>query len=179
LVSGVLSNPAVLSRVIFLESLSKTHGLTGLRIGMFFSTNKELYELVQNVDMTVTAGHGHNLSAKMMAFTENPDENDPKFKELHRFWGRERKGLCNYLLNGQYRDLFDEDQSHLHEDQLDEPMGLYLLVKLKPGVTKMDVYKRTGCIGVPSSLKSGQYMRFSVGKITEPTYARYADGAEA
>lgn len=180
LMKGVLSNPAIMKRVIFLESLSKSHGLTGQRIGMFFSANKELHNLVQNMDMAITAGHGHNLSAKMMAYMENPEENDAIFKELHRFWGRERKGLYHYLVkSGNYADLFDEDQSHIQENQLDEPMGLYLLVKLKPGVTKMDIYKKTGCIGVPSQLKTGQYMRFSVGKITEPTYAKYATSAEA
>jgi hypothetical protein len=167
LMKGVLSNPAILNRVIVLESLSKSHGLTGQRIGMFFSANKELHELVQNMDMAITAGHGHNLSAKMMAYMENPEENDAILKELHRFWGRERKGLYNYLIkSGNYADLFDEDQSHIKQDQLDEPMGLYLLVKMKPGVSKMDIYKKTGCIGVPSNLESGNYMRFAVGKIT-------------
>jgi hypothetical protein len=111
----------------------------------------------------------------MMAYMENPEENEPVMKELHRFWGRERHGLYNYLLkSGNYSDLFDEDQSHINEEQLKDPMGLYLLVKLKPGVKKMDVYKQTGCIGVPSVLSGETYMRFSVGKLTEPTYAKYA-----
>jgi len=174
LMSGVLSSPEIMKRVVFIESLSKTHGIPGLRLGMFFSSNKELYDSIQNFDMTGYVCHSHELSALMMAFMENPEDTEKAFKELHRFWGRERKGLFNFLIkSGRFTDLFDKDQSHIIPEQIDDPLGLYLFVKIKPGVTRMQIYSQTGCIGVPTKMDTGMYMRFSVGQIKEPTYAKY------
>lgn len=176
LISGVIKNPRIMNRALFIESLSKTHGITGLRVGMFFSANKELYDAVQNSDMTAYAGHGHRLSALMMAFLDDPNgEYENEFKKLHRFWAAERKGLHDYLIkSGDFSDLFDDNQDHIIQEQLDDPLGLYLFLKLKDGVTKMDIYAKTGCFGVENTIGSGKYMRFAVGKITEPTYSKFA-----
>jgi hypothetical protein len=185
LINGVMSNPKIMDRVIFIESLSKTHGVPGLRVGMFFSANKELYEATQNADMTLFAGHGHQLSALMMAFLDDPDGRyEEAFKELHRFWGRERKGLFEFLIkSGKYKHLFEEDQPQVEQGQLDEPLGLYLDLRMREGVTAMQIYKETGCIGVEHPMNTeddkakgnNKYMRFSVGKITKPTYSKTAE----
>ncbi|MFA7685547.1 MAG: aminotransferase class I/II-fold pyridoxal phosphate-dependent enzyme [Candidatus Gracilibacteria bacterium] len=172
IICGVIGNSAIMDRAIFIESLSKTHGITGHRVGMYFSQNKKIFNMIQNSDTTFTAGHGHFLSALMMAFMEGDEATDEKFKELHRFWARERKGLFNYLVgSGKYNNLFEEQQDHITPEQIDDPLGLYLLLKLKDGVTPMQVWTETGSIGVPTKLDTGLYMRFSVGMLTEETYA--------
>lgn len=176
LMSGIIGNPRIMDRVIFIESLSKTDGITGLRAGIFFSANKELFDTAQNTNMTLFAGSGNHLSPLVMAFLDDPDGNkDAKKKELHRFWAQERKGLFNFLTkDGKYAHLFDDNQEHINLTQLNRPQGLYLDLKMREGVDKMQIYKETGCIGVETSMESGKYMRFAVGKITEPTYSKFA-----
>lgn len=173
LIGRVISNDKIMNRAVFVESLSKTHGITGHRVAMYFAKNKELFNMIQNSDTTFTAGHGHYISALMMAFMSAPPEIEKKFKELHRFWQRERKGLFDNLIgSGKYNHLFEEDQEQIPQEQVDQPLGLYLLLKLKDGVDPVDVYSETGCIGVETKMDTGKYMRFSVGKITEPTYSK-------
>ncbi|MDZ4209667.1 MAG: hypothetical protein U1C56_00650, partial [Candidatus Curtissbacteria bacterium] len=69
-------------------------------------------------------------------------------------------------------NLFDDDQSHIPDSQLEEPLGLYVLLKLKSGVSGIDVLKETGCLGVETSMGEDRYVRFSVGKIKQPTYSK-------
>lgn len=180
MMSGVIKNPTLMDRIIFIESLSKTHGMTGHRLGMCFTQSKELYTDFQNTDNTNLAGHGYAPSSLIEAAMSTTPEVDEKFKDLHRFWQKERLGVYNYLTST-YPDLFDENQSHIDNNgdksQLEEPLGLYVLLKLKPGVDPYQVFYQTGCVGVPSKLATGTYMRFSIGKITKPTFSQYATAA--
>ncbi len=174
LVAGILHDPEVLDRVVFLESFSKTHGFSGERLGTYFSANAEIYEGIQNINMMLSAGNGRQKSALVLALTNPTEAQDQKIQQLHEFWARERKGLYAYLIeSGDFEDLFEEEQDHIEPGQLDEPLGLYVLLKLKPGVSGREVLVQTGCLGVETKLNSGAYIRFSVGKIKEPTYAKY------
>jgi len=176
LMSGVINDPAVLDRIIFVDSFSKTHGFAGVRIGTYFSANPEVYGPVQTVNMTLSAGNGSDKNGTVMALTNPTPEQDRVISELHQFWARERVGLHHYLVgSGRFPHLFDKDQSHIVPEQLQEPLGLYVLIKLKPGVDGKQVLLETACLGVETQMGSGRYMRFAVGKIKTPTYAKYLD----
>lgn len=179
LFAGVINSPEILSRAMFVESFSKTHGLCGERIGAYFSANADIFSPVQNVNMTLAAGNGHFRSAMVQSLCDTTADQEAGIQGLHRFWARERQGLHQYLLgSGKFSELFDQDQSHIHQEDLQDPLGLYLFVKLQPGVTSSDVLYATGCLGVDTPMGSGKYMRFAVGKFTEPTYAKYAPSSQ-
>jgi len=174
LMQGVVNSQAVLSRVIFLESFSKTHGLCGERIGAYFSANRQLFDSHHNVNMILSAGNGRHKSAMVLAIAQTTSSEEEVIHALHRFWQEERLGLYQYLTgNERFCDLFEDSQEHLSPDQLNSPLGLYLFLKLREGVGGKDVLIRTGCLGVVTQMGSGTYIRFSVGKITKPTYARH------
>ncbi|PIR55520.1 hypothetical protein COU74_00675 [Candidatus Peregrinibacteria bacterium CG10_big_fil_rev_8_21_14_0_10_36_19] len=172
LVEGVLSNPSVIDRVVFLDSFSKTHGFCGERIGLYFAANKEVFDPIQTVNMTLSAGNGRYKDALVMAICNSSEERELILQEVHDFWMKERKGLFDKLItSGSFGHLFDEQQLHVVDEQMDEP-GLYLFLKLKEGVTGLDVLKETHCLGVETKMGDGNYIRFAVGKISEPRFSQ-------
>lgn len=174
LLEGVVSDSVVMDRVLFIESLSKTHGVPGKRVGMYFAKNKEFFGRVLNLNMTIAAGNGYDKDALMLAVANATPDKEHAFEELHEFWARERCGLFYYLKQPLFAHLFDDDQSHITPEQLAHPLGLYLFMKLKDSVTYQNVALETGCLGVEDKdMGAGTFIRFSVGKVTEPTYAKY------
>src|SRR5262245_54087046 len=91
--------------------------------------------------------------------------------ELHKFWQEEMQGLCNFLLSEMYRHLFYANQKHITPEDIGSPLGLYLLLKTKPGVKAQDIFMETGALGVDTGLLSGHYVRFAVGGLIKPTYS--------
>ena len=179
LLKDIISDPTVMDRVLFVESLSKTHGIPGKRVGVYFSKNPDIFGKVLNLNMTVSAGNGYDKDALLLAVANSTPEQEKVFKDLHEFWARERRGLFHYLRQPQFSYLFDEDQSHITPEQMENPLGLYLFMKLESGVTYQDVAIATGCLGVEDKdMGAGTFIRFSVGKITEPTYAKYIPEVE-
>jgi aspartate/methionine/tyrosine aminotransferase len=174
LIKGVLERAEILDRIIFLESFSKTHGLCGERCGAYFSANRLLFDEHHSINMTLSAGNGRYKSALALAIAGATEAQEEIIRSLHRFWQRERLGLYHYLVRSrQFGELFADEQGHLRPDQLEATLGLYLFLKLRDGVSGKDVLIRTGCLGVETPMASGNYIRFAVGKITEPTYARF------
>ena len=172
ILAGVIGNPEVRERVIFVESFSKTHGVCGERVGAFFSANPKLFNPPMNVVMQDTAGMPRFTDAQIRAFSTATPEQNAVIKQLHKFWAAERHGLYNHLIrNGNYTDLFHENQSHIIPADIEHPTGLYILPRLKPGVDQKKVLLRTKGLGVETKMGSGDYMRFSVGKLTVPTYS--------
>lgn len=176
LIAGIIHVPEVLNRVVFIESFSKTHGFSGERLGAYFSANPDIYNGIQNVNMMLSAGNGRQKSALVLALTNPTEEQTATIIRLHEFWARERMGLYAYLMkNESFSDLFEPEQHHLRPEQLEGTLGLYVLLKLKQGVDGKRVLLETGCLGVETKMPSGNYIRFSVGKIKTPTYARYLE----
>lgn len=179
----MLNDERILQRVVFVESFSKSHGFCGFRAGTYFSYNDALFQQILGYDRIISQGHGLDKSAFIQAVCDTNDAREARIQQLRQFWGRERLGLYHYLMDHRFRDLFDEDQCHLTNEQLNDPentTSIYLTLKLKPGVTIPQVGSATGCLGFPcNTMKSGPYIRFSVGVLTEPTYAKYIPEAVA
>ena len=173
LLHGIIRSPAILNRIVFVESLSKTHGICGERVGAFFSSNERIYGGIQTLNMTFTAGNGRQKEAMFMAAANATEEEEDAILRLHEFWRDEKVGLYEHLIkSGKFKNIFDENQQHVDEDQLNEPGGLYLFLKLKPGIGAQQVAQETGCLGVESKMATGAYIRFSVGTLTGPTYSK-------
>lgn len=174
LFANIIQTPEILDRVIFVESFSKTHGLCGERLGSFMASNPDVFTGPMNANMKLSAGNGHSRSALVRALCDTSADQEQAMRSLHEFWANERRGLYQYLIgNGDFTEIFDPDQSHITEEDLRDPLGLYLFVKLRPGVEVQNVLLATGCLGVFTQMGSGTYMRLSVGKFTKPTFAKY------
>lgn len=177
LLHGIISSPAILDRIVFVESLSKTHGICGERVGAFFAANKSIYGGIQTLNMTFTAGNGRQKETMFMAAADATDEEENTISRLHEFWRDEKVGLYEHLIkSGKFENIFDKNQQHIDENQLKEPGGLYLFLKLKPGISAQQVAQETGCLGVEAKMTTGSYIRFSVGTLTEPTYSKKPAG---
>lgn len=173
---GILNDKAVLDRIVFVESFSKTHGFCGLRAGTYFCYNDDLYDQILSYDARISQGHGIDKAAFVKAVCDTTLEREAAFEKLRKFWGEERYGLYQYLIKSdKFNNLFHSDQSHLLSEQLEDTTTIYLTLRLKDEtVTAADVVSETGAWGVISKdIASGRYIRFSVGVLTKETYAQY------
>jgi hypothetical protein len=84
---------------------------------------------------------------------------------------QERRGLYTYLLQPKFSHLFHSSQQHLHPEDLDNSLGLYVTLKTNEGVKAQDIFMDTGALGVDTPLLSGHYIRFAVGSLLRPTYS--------
>lgn len=170
LMKPIFEDAKLCKNVIVLESFSKTHGLCGERIGCFFTPNKDLYTVLQNYNTTVSSGNGRYKDALALTLATPTEEEVTTVKKLHRFWAQERAGLYNYLMSEKFAEIFERKQPHLSQDQLTEPLGIYIFLKLKKGVDLREVFKQTKCLGVEVDMGSGKYVRFAVCKLKEKTF---------
>lgn len=69
-----------------------------------------------------------------MALGNSSKEDREGVSSLHEFWMRERKGLFNYLSSEKFKDLFEEKQPHITSDDMEKPLGLYIVLKTKLGI---------------------------------------------
>jgi|GEM_PF-2284606 len=198
LLQAVWDSPAA-PQVVFIDSLSKTHGLCNLRIADAFSIDKDdanpaefqtdpkvkpsketFFSFLQKKNMEVGAGNGIDKDALWMALGSYDNEELALFDELHQLWAAELKALYEKLIaNGDFDHLFDQ-QEHIIESDLENPGGLYLFLKLKDGVDPNQVVIETSCFGVPTKMlnpntgvKDVQYVRYSVGRTTEPVFSNF------
>lgn len=170
LMQPVLHNEIIRKQIFFVDSLSKSHGVPGYRAGFCFTENEEVFASLRGDDLLMSAGRGVPLSALISATAQMTEAEKKAIEVLHEHWGRKRKRLHEELIQSRkYHEIFADEQEHIRLEDLEEPMGLYLFLKLKPGVTAKDVAIRTGIMGVDVTLgkdEQGQdirYMRFSVG----------------
>lgn len=162
---------AAVDRLVFLESLSKSHGLCRERLGMYFSTNARLFTDLHTAAMAFSAGPGLVKDLQFAAVAASTAQEKRGVEELHLFWRDERRALVRFLLQPTFADLFAAEQPHVHHD-LDEPCTLYVLLRARENVKASLVFERTGICGVDTPLRSGHYVRFAVGMLKEPVFSR-------
>lgn len=171
--SGIANNDRVLNNAYFLESFSKSHGLCRERLAITFTKNPELFKKCHEATIGFSAGDAQFKNFQLMALAQMPDDKEAAIRNMHVFWANERYGLYKYLMNHpKAKDLFEENQEHIDMQDLKGPCGLYVLLKVKPGITGKDVLIQTGALGVEVKLASGTYIRFSVGTVTKPTFSK-------
>ncbi len=171
LFADLWSRSAALNRVVFLESLSKSHGLCRERLGMYFSVNHKLFTDLHTANMGFSAGPGQIKDLQFAAVASAAPVDKQGIEDLHLFWRDERKGLVKFLLQPQFADLFEASQPHIQSEDLDNPCTLYVLLRTREGVKSSAVFERTGALGVDTPLKSGHYIRFALGMMKQPFFS--------
>jgi len=166
----VLNDPEIMKRVIIIDSYSKTHSVPEERTGVIMSANDTLFGTVSNHDKATTQGSPIYHSGLVKALHSRPVDSPNRdragmFKDMQRLRRNEVAGLIRFLRS--FPELFDDDQSHLGDAK-----GIYAFLKLRPGVSALDVAAKTGCLGIPFNFKSGTYIRLATGRIMEPTYSK-------
>lgn len=156
----IIARPDILSRVMFVESFSKSHGLCRERLGCYFSLNAGLFKALHVANISFSAGPGETKGNNLLLFfnlfletrfsslsfgfffllldyqfqalgeTVMNEESKQGIADLHNFWQKERAGLF-YFLTGNFPYLFDEKQLHITQDDLESALGLYILLKTK------------------------------------------------
>jgi hypothetical protein len=170
--SGIADNKDILNRIIFIESFSKSHGLCNERLGLYFSFNEILFTELHTANITYSAGPGTMKDYQFLTLGNLPEDINKGVSDLHWFWRKERKGLFKFLMSDKYSHLFERDQIHISEDNLEKPCTLYILLKVKEGIKAQYVFENTGVLGVDTPLKSGHYIRFSVGTLKNPVFSK-------
>ena len=171
LLKGLWDVPEALNRVVFLESLSKSHGLCRERLGMYFSTNAKLFTSLHTANMGFSAGPGQMKDLQFAAVAGSTVADKQGVDDLHVFWRDERKALVRFLMQPQFGDLFEAQQPHIQAEDLDNPCTLYVLLRVRDGVKSNAIFERTGALGVDTPLKSGHYVRFALGMMKQPFFS--------
>jgi len=172
LFSKVARDENVLNNVLFIDSYSKSHGLCRERLGFYFSYNDALFTKALRGAMAFSGGPGLTKDFQFSAIASMTPEESQGIEDLHSFWQKERLGLYNYLMQPQFSHLFEEKQDHIEMSDLENKLGLYVLMKLKKGVTAKDAFEASGALGVETPLASGTYVRYSLGVMKDPKYSK-------
>jgi len=172
LFSGIVNSKKLMNRIIFLDSFSKSHGLCNERLGIYFSVNEDIFTDIHTANITYSAGPGVIKDFQFKVLGNMPKELNKGISDLHWFWGSERKGLVKYLTQDKFKHLFEKEQVHIRDEDLDRPCTLYISLKTKEGIKAQQVFETTGALGVDTKFKSGHYIRFSVGTLTRPVYSK-------
>ncbi|MCT4617183.1 MAG: pyridoxal phosphate-dependent aminotransferase [Candidatus Gracilibacteria bacterium] len=155
----IFNDKKVLNRIIFIESFSKSLGLTGLRIGTLFTYNDNLFIEMQKSASATTAGYSKLPSLYLKGLLQNKTD-IINLKEIYNYWSEIRLQTYDYFKEN-FSHLFDIDNSLVPEER----EGLYLFLKLKDGIKEEEVYIETGVIGVGVDLSDGTYIRYSMGLV--------------
>lgn len=167
----VVFRSPTLSQTVFLESLSKSHGLCRERLGLYFTSDLQLFTRLHAANIGFSAGPGLVKDFQFAAVAASTAADKRGIDSLHLFWRDERRALVQFLLQNKFSDLFESEQPHLQREDLENPCTLYILLKTRPGVTSNKVFERTGALGVDTVLGSGHYVRYAVGMLTGPVYS--------
>jgi len=173
LLKGLAGSPELLEHIVFVESVSKSHGLCRERLGIYFSANEKLFTRLHTANIAFSAGPGVYKDYQFLSIGNSSPVDKQGVSDLHHFWQKERKGVVNFLLNGRHSGLFAPQQKHIVSADLDNPCTLYVLLKTASGVKAQDIFVNTGALGVDTPMLSGHHVRFSMGTVREPTYSKF------
>jgi aspartate/methionine/tyrosine aminotransferase len=157
----ILSNTPLLERIIFTESLSKTLGTTGLRLGWSWTTNVEFSRELKKYTAITKAWYSKLLDQFTIQLLSNPNIFDFQ-NRVYEFWSRERLGFLSHM-KSHFPELFDLDSSPSITDR----EGIYVLLKIQGSHTKEVIFAETGIIGVGITLSDGEYIRYAFGNVKE------------
>lgn len=162
--SEIVLNSVHRESFIFTESLSKTLGMTGIRIGWSWTYNADFAESIRKYTTLMKAWHSRLHDAFTVKLLDH--EGILAFQQsISLIWSDLRKNFLIYMKH-QYAYFFDFSMSpHFHERD-----GLYILLKLQKGYTAQELFSETGIIGVSLSLSDGDYVRYSFGCVSPEAF---------
>ncbi len=155
----IFTNPTILNRVIFTESISKTLGTTGIRLGWTWTVNQEFSDELRKYTTLTKAGFSKILDEFAINLLENPSIIDFQ-NQVYEFWSRERMKFVNSM-ETQFPELFDFESS----PSISHREWIYVLLKLQENYSFEEVFATTGIIGVGIELSDGKYIRYAFGNV--------------
>jgi len=151
--------PEVLRQCIFVSSLSKTHSLTGDRLGWVSVGGEELAPLLAPAWTNSTAALPGEWQLRFMAYLDLFRERPWLEEKLRRLYALRRTRLIDQL------QRLDAEYHLFRQVHLDDRTTVYNWSQLRPGEDVFSLFEKTGIAGVPGSGfgYSDEYVRLSVG----------------
>lgn len=155
----IFSDTWLLERIIFTESISKTLGTTGIRLGWTWTLNSHISNEIKKYTSLTKAWFSKILDEFAINLLENPEILDFQ-NEVYEFWSWQRMWFLRYM-KANYHDLFDFDSS----PEISDREGIYILLKIRWVISKEEIFAQTGIIGVGIALSDGNYIRYAFGNV--------------
>ncbi len=155
------ARPEVLKQTVFVSSLSKTHSLTGERMGWVTVGDAALAQQVTPAWTNSTASLPGEWQLRFMAYLDLFRERPWLEQKLHALYALRRAHLQEQLRH------LDETHHLFARINLDDHTTVYNWSELRPGEDVFSLFEKTGIAGVPGSGfgYSDAYVRLSVGVV--------------
>jgi len=137
----IFENTHMLERIIFLESLSKTLGATGIRIGWTWSLNPLFSENIKKTVILKKAGFSKVLDGLAVRLLSDMERIDMFQEGVYDFWSAQRLKFVEYIREN-HPHFFDFEASPPVYDR----QGIYVLLKVRDGYDIQDIFAETGMI---------------------------------
>lgn len=155
----IFSNASLMQRIIFTESISKTLGTTGIRLGWTWTLNVDFSNELKKYTTLTKAGFSKILDQFTSHLLTHPDV--PAFQDrVYEFWSHKRLSFLAYM-KAYFSSFFDFESSPSISDR----EGIYVLLKIAGNFSKEEVFAETGIIGVGITLSDGEYIRYAFGNV--------------
>ncbi|MFI6350921.1 pyridoxal phosphate-dependent aminotransferase [Streptomyces sp. NPDC050560] len=153
--------PGVAELLIHVNSMSKTHTLTGERFGWAVFGDAALAVDIRASWVSSISSLPGEWQLRFMAY-HTLFRRDPRLMEKIRGLYRLRRARLRRQL-----ELFDEEHHLFERVYLDDDATIYNWSRLRPGEDCFSVLEKTGVAGIPGSAfgYSDDYVRFSVGML--------------
>lgn len=160
LFAKIFENTNIPDKIIFLESLSKTLGATGIRIGWIWTLNPLFSENIKKTVILKKAGFSRVLDGLAVNLLSDMKSIDEFQEKVYDFWSAQRLKFVEYIREN-YPHFFDFEASPPVYDR----QGIYVLLRVRDGYDIQDIFAETGMIWVGIALSDGYYIRYAFGNV--------------
>lgn len=159
LFANIFADSSLMQRIIFTESISKTLGTTGIRLGWTWTLNQTFSSELKKYTTLTKAGFSKLLDEFALQLLGNPDIFAFQ-RQVYEFWSHQRLSFLAHMKT-QFSELFDFDSSPSISDR----EGIYVLLKIQGNRPKEEIFALTGIVGVGITLSDGNYIRYAFGNV--------------
>ena len=136
----IFVNVLLRERIIFTESLSKTLGTTGIRLGWTWTLNSLFSAELKKYTTLTKAGFSKILdefAANLLSDSRISDFQN----QVYDFWSAQRLGFLAHMKT-HFPELFDFESS----PNITNREGIYVLLKIQGNCSKEEIFSETGII---------------------------------
>lgn len=155
----IFRDASLVERIIFTESISKTLGTTGIRLGWTWTMNSLFSKELKKYTALTKAGFSKILDELTIWLLGNPEILDFQ-NQVYNFWSWQRMWFLEYMKT-HFSELFEFDSS----PNITDREWIYVLLKIRGNISKEEIFAQTGIIGVGISLSDGNYIRYAFGNV--------------
>ncbi len=153
--------PAVMAHTIFISSFSKTHSLTGERLGWITCGDPAIATAISPSWSNTMASLPGEWQLRFMAYLRLIRSRPWIAEKMRAFYRLRRSRLIAQLRR------IDEEQHLFAEIYIDDDATVYNWSRLRPEEDAFSLFEKTGIAGVPGSGfgYTDEFIRFSIGVI--------------